>query len=166
MTKTAADDFEAIRARLAEMKPTATLRPDGWCYCGHHYGLCPFREKQTRCPNCPPKVAIYRPLLDEQGPTVMHSEHGPAGATYDAPDYPADERLASSRSASANAKSATEINIERIEALIADSTWDWPPPGTSRAKWLARKIVEAFPELQQQAQYTSERDGTSRMIIR
>ena len=55
-------------------------------------------------------------------------------------------------------KSATEINAERIEAIIC--RYDW-----QNTRDLARKIVEAFPMLQQQAQYTSERDGTSRMIV-
>ena len=55
-------------------------------------------------------------------------------------------------------KTVTEINAERIEGIIC--RYDWKNP-----RDLARKIVEAFPMLQQQAQYTSERDGTSRTIV-
>ena len=56
-------------------------------------------------------------------------------------------------------KTAAEINAERIEAIIVG--YDFR---TSDALKLARKIVEAFPELQP-PQYTSVRDGTSRVIV-
>lgn len=59
-------------------------------------------------------------------------------------------------------KTVTEINAERIEAIILAHIHQQPRMRNPRA--LARQIVEAFPELQQQAQYTSERDGTSRRL--
>jgi hypothetical protein len=42
---------------------------------------------------------------------------------------------------------AAEINAEKIAAIIVGLTWELPPAGIARARNLARKIVEAFPEL-------------------
>jgi hypothetical protein len=75
-------------------------------------------------------------------------------------------------------KSAAEVNAERIEAIIAEAIGD---AGQSRrlvqegaavfyrepslSVMLARKIVEAFWELQGGLQQTSERDGSARTIV-
>jgi len=52
-----------------------------------------------------------------------------------------------------------ETNAERIEAIIAEH---YPLVG-GHARSMARRIVEAFPELRP-AQQTMERDGTTRTI--
>ncbi len=64
-------------------------------------------------------------------------------------------------------RNAAEINAEKIEAILRVTHRNSVTGGSVRLipREVARKIVEAFPELQQQAQYTSERDGTSRMIV-
>ena len=67
-------------------------------------------------------------------------------------------------------KTAAEINAEKIEAII--EAHNNPAQGivvgydfrTSDALKIARRIVEAFPQLQP-PQFTSERDGTSRTIV-
>lgn len=58
-------------------------------------------------------------------------------------------------------KTVTEINAERIEAIIIAH---WAKDRVWYAHDLARKIVAEFWQLQDQAQYTSERDGTSRRL--
>ncbi len=60
-------------------------------------------------------------------------------------------------------KTAAEINAEKIEAVLAGEACITLSPYLRRM--IARKIVEAFPQLQQQAQYTSKRDSTSRPVI-
>jgi hypothetical protein len=54
-------------------------------------------------------------------------------------------------------KPIAEVNAERIEAIIAAES----PRCGPRA--IARKIVEAFPELRPH-QYTMEGDGSSRVV--
>lgn len=68
------------------------------------------------------------------------------------------------------AKTAAEINAERIEAIIIDHNNRCGFPELSdlvianrAARSLARRIVEAFPELRP-AQQSVERDGTTRTI--
>jgi hypothetical protein len=54
-------------------------------------------------------------------------------------------------------KSAAELNAEHIEAIIVAESPRCGP------RVIARKIVEAFPELRPH-QYTMERDGSSRAV--
>lgn len=56
-------------------------------------------------------------------------------------------------------KSAAEINVQRIEAIIVGYDFS-----TRNALKIARKIVEAFPELRSHQQ-TMECDGTSKPIV-
>ena len=57
-------------------------------------------------------------------------------------------------------KTAAEINVERIEAIILGYY-----SNAFQARCAARKIVEAFPKLRPHQQ-TSEPDGSSRVIAR
>ena len=65
-------------------------------------------------------------------------------------------------------KTAAEINAARIEAILRDIFWPLSASSAACREMIlcqdaSRKIVEAFPELRP-PQFTSERDGTSRIV--